>query len=233
MHRWLVILLTVPACLTSEAIDDLDTSTMISEARCDPWGCGTNSATVGDGIIFDELDWSGMSANSGGVKIVGAKAADGREVKLRVRRHELYAVALDGSREYHHGQLENLIVQMSHPSTKFELQITGIKENDLRFWRGLPEVVPAYEIHARLPGEIGFKDPICKNSILAEDPRWASVPHSALVFQWDHYDPVRKTVTETAPDTTWFNLACAGTAPAKLHLQRHTRAGSLDRKSVV
>src|SRR5262249_51460803 len=52
------------------------------------------------------------------------------------------------------------------------------------------------------------------------------VQHSALVFQWDRYDAVHKTVTETAPDDPWFNLACAATAPAKMHLMRHTRAGS-------
>lgn len=223
--RWLVILFTVPACLSSEPFDDPSTSSVTSEARCDPWGCGTNSATVGDGIVFDELDAAG-TPNRNGVRIVSAKAADGRAVSLRVKRHELYAVALDGSHVYQGVELANLILRMDHPDLRFELQISKVQMNTIAFWRGLPEPVPAYEIRARLPHETKFAHLICKNDILAEDPRWTAMPHSALVFEGDRYDPVRKRVSGSDFATTWFNLACAGTAPAKLHLQRYTLAGS-------
>ena len=44
----------------------------------------------------------------------------------------------------------------------------------------------------------------------------------------DRYDARTKTVRETGGDDTWFNIACAGTAIAKLHLLRHTWAADRD-----
>src|SRR5262249_31439197 len=55
---------------------------------------------------------------------------------------------------------------------------------------------------------------------------WAPVEHSAIAFAGDRYDPVQKIVTDTVRGTQWFNLACAGTATAKVHLVRHTNAGA-------
>jgi hypothetical protein len=48
----------------------------------------------------------------------------------------------------------------------------------------------------------------------------------ALVFQGDRYNAAAKTVFQTGPAVAgWFNVACAGTAVAKMHLLRHTEAG--------
>jgi hypothetical protein len=46
----------------------------------------------------------------------------------------------------------------------------------------------------------------------------------ALVFTGDRYDANKKTVTAGKSD--WFNVACAGSAIAKMHLLRHTTAGA-------
>jgi hypothetical protein len=48
--------------------------------------------------------------------------------------------------------------------------------------------------------------------------------HDALIFRGDRYDPVSAKIT-TGIDS-WINIACAGTAIAKMHLLRHTLAGS-------
>jgi len=48
----------------------------------------------------------------------------------------------------------------------------------------------------------------------------------ALVFQGDRYNAKAKTVFQTGKAVEgWFNIACAGTAVAKMHLLRHTQAG--------
>jgi hypothetical protein len=58
-------------------------------------------------------------------------------------------------------------------------------------------------------------------------PSWGSLAGvMALVFQGDRYDAKAKTVFQTGPAVEgWFNIACAGTAVAKMHLLRHTQAG--------
>jgi hypothetical protein len=48
--------------------------------------------------------------------------------------------------------------------------------------------------------------------------------HHALVFRGDRYHPKTTQVTESLEP--WINIACAGTAVAKLHLLRHTKAGT-------
>lgn len=214
---------TLGACAVTEAEDT--TVAAATGTRCDLWGCGANSASVGDGIIFDELDWTGREPNKSGTVITGAYDQYGTPVQLRVQRHELYAVALDGSREYHDNDLLNTIVKLKHPTASFELRIDGVDQQSLQFWSGVTEAVPSYLIHARITSDDGFKELICKHDVVGEDPRWASAPHNAIAFQWDRYDAPSKTVYAD-PSSTWFNLACAGTAVAKMHLQRHTEAGA-------
>ena len=211
------------ACVVAEAEDT--TAVALTGTRCDLWGCGANSASVGDGILFDELDWSGRELNKSGTVILGAYSQYGTPVQLRVERHELYAVALDGSREYHNSDLLGTIVKLKHPTATFELRIDGVDQQSLEFWSGVTEAVPSYLIRARTTSNDGFKELICKNNVVGEDPRWASAPNNAIAFQWDRYDAPSKTVYAD-PSSTWFNLACAGTTPAKLHLQRHTEAGA-------
>src|SRR5690349_22216279 len=37
---------------------------------CKPWDCGENNPTLGQNIVFHELDWTGTMANSAQVKYV-------------------------------------------------------------------------------------------------------------------------------------------------------------------
>src|SRR5690348_10578442 len=77
-----------------------DESQVTQGLRCDDWGCGTNSATVGDGLIFDEIDSSGAMPNAAGLKITGATAGDGTPVHVYVKRQELRARSLVDGHEY-------------------------------------------------------------------------------------------------------------------------------------
>lgn len=220
----LVPLLLLAAC----AVSPVQESQVTEDIRCPTWGCGTNSPTVGDGLMFDELDSTGVTPNRGGLVIVGAKAADGTPVWPYVSKDNLYTKAVDGSRSYQGYELVGTIIRLKHPTYGiYELLIDGYDKQTLSFWVGEYQTVPAYRFKARRLGESDkMWQYACKYDVLTSDPHWTGVEHHALVFQWDRYDPERKLVTETASDDPWFNIACAATAPAKMHLLRHTRAGS-------
>jgi hypothetical protein len=192
---------------------------------CQSWGCGTNSPTIGDGLLFDELDSSGAEPNRGGIFVVGAKLRDGTPVRVGVVEDMLVADA--GGVRYTGTQLEGTVIRLYHKEKGgYELLIDKVNLQSLRFWSGSPEIVPAYDIKARKVGELLFKDYACKNDVIVTDPHWSGIEHDAIVFQGDRYDPEHKLVWETPSTDPWFNVACAATTPAKLHLMRHTRAGS-------
>lgn len=193
---------------------------------CPEWGCGMNSPTLVDGVAFDELDPNGAQDRDG-IRILGATLL-GKPVKIHVDRHSLTAIALDGSgRVFTHGDLVGLIVNLQKAGQSYDLKVDGVDENSLRFWAGdRDEIVPFYRILVRPPAQDEFKNPVCRQDIAKQEPWWGPVEHSALAFAGDRYDPIQKTVADTQPGTEWFNLACAGTATAKIHLMRHTNAGA-------
>jgi len=73
-----------------------------------------------------------------------------------------------------------------------------------------------------------FVEHICNGKLSSDDDLWKTHHASAIVFEGDRYDADNKTVSElTDKEVGWFNLACAGTAPYKMHMLRHTKAGSI------
>jgi ADYC domain len=81
------------------------------------------------------------------------------------------------------------------------------------YWATPPEVVRTYTLTYTSEAQ-PEPQPLCTTSV-----------NEALLFAGDRYDAERKTVTATGGATAgWFNIACAGTALAKLHLTRHTEA---------
>lgn len=201
-------------------------SALVGGPTCPDWGCGANSPTLADGIAFDELDAAG-APDRHGIQIVGA-VHDGVPVMLQVDRHTLSAVATDGSGTmFAHGALVGTIVKLQKDGMSYDLKIDGIDENSLRFWAGdTTEIVPFYRILVRAPTEQDFKSPVCRQNIATQEKVWGPVEHSAIAFTGDRYDPVQKLVGDEDRGKTWFNLACAGSATAKLHLMRHTNAGA-------
>src|ERR1041384_2518099 len=77
--------------------------------------------------------------------------------------------------------------------------------------------------------------PICPSDVRHQPDWgnfWAPVEHSAVVFEGDRYDPQHKIVSDVTWTTPWFNLACAGSVPAKMLLMRRTNAASFGRDGV-
>ena len=221
------LLFALSACVVASP-DDVENEAQVDQALgCQTWGCGTNSPIVGDGLMFDELDSSGATPNRGGLKIAGAKLYDGTPVKVKAERHSLVAYSIFTGRRYVDAQLVGMIITLRHPTNgDYEILVEKFYPQNLWFWSGIAETVPAYEMKTRKVGGTYFKESVCKNDPLTTDPHWTGIEHATIVFQGDRYDPIAKKVWETSSTDPWFNIACAGTTPAKLHLMRHTRAGS-------
>jgi hypothetical protein len=198
-------------------------------SECQPWGCGGNSADLGDGIIFHELDPNG-APNSGGVRIEQVLAPDGRVATVRVVRDHLHVLA--GTTLFEGANLVGTKIMLARTvgtlTTRFELLVEQVPDanGEFQFWVGDPDPVPSYIFMYRKKGENTYAH-ICKGIGLEGDPMWGTgdAVRRALVFQGDRYD-VRSKVITSPSSGAWFNLACAGTATAKLHLLRHTQAGS-------
>jgi ADYC domain-containing protein len=227
MKHALILIALSAACVEPVEDSNVEDSDVAARVGCPTWGCGTNSPIVGDGLLFDELDPTGASANRGGIRVVKAKTWDGVAISLRVQRHSLIGYPLAGGWPYTGEQLNGTIIRLHHDiSGDYELLIEKVHLQSLTFWAGAAEAVPAYTIKTRKLGEVLFKEFACKVDPITADPHWSGIEHAAIMFQGDRYDPDRKTVYETSSADPVFNLACAATAPAKMHLMRHTRAGS-------
>src|SRR5215470_16111533 len=76
------------ACVPDTAVStSADTAT--SGSICPTWRCDTNAATIGDGIVFDELDLA-RGYNGGGVRIHAVWRGT-RSLWLGVNRDRLFA----------------------------------------------------------------------------------------------------------------------------------------------
>jgi hypothetical protein len=231
---------------------------------CPYWGCGTNSATVGDGIVFDELSTTLGQPDEAGIYIskVTLKHPFKNPGKLMVDRDHLSAEDADGT-IVQGDDLAGTVITVKHLDGRtYDLRIskvtdpckiTGSHNDCLRFWSSPNELtdlptntVPYYTFHVKKtkqrdsqpgngpndgPLDNDFNKSLCKTPQpvlmrLIRAGQWIeNAKESAVVFTGDHYDSVTKQVQHGTEG--WFNLGCADTVPAKLHLLRHTKAGSI------
>lgn len=90
------------------------------------------------------------------------------------------------------------------------------------YWAGPTEPVPTYTL--------------TYTSATHSDPQPLCTANSndAIIFAGDRYDAEHKTVTATGDAAAgWFNIACSGTALAKLHLTRHTEASQIVKTTAI
>ena len=82
-----------------------------------------------------------------------------------------------------------------------------------KYWAGSSALVPTYSLTYTTSVQ-QVPQPLCTTGV-----------NEAILFAGDRYDAARKTVTAIGAATRgWVNVACAGTALAKLFLVRHTDA---------
>ena len=172
------------------------------------------------GRAFHELNLRGLP-NAAGFSLVGARRGGdsysldvvGSSVVAHPRAPQ--APALTGS------DLARVKLELRDATGgRFAIQIAGVDETT--YWAGPAETLPTYRLtftSATHP----VPQPVC-----------TAGENEAFLFAGDRYDADRKTVTATGPATAgWFNIACAGTALAKLHLTRHTEASQVVKTTVV
>jgi hypothetical protein len=188
---------------------------------CPEWGCGTNTAWAGAKIWFHELDASGQAANSAGLKVVGLSVSNA-PAQLDVQGDVLIAKQNGQPVNYSEAMLELKRVENNVDKEHYFLRIKPM--NATSFWVDPAGVqVPTYKIDYSVNTNSGPWDSLCKGTSEVN-----SMSSKALIFRGDRYNASAKTVSNTGANDTWFNVACAGGAPAKMHLLRHTFAGNAD-----
>jgi hypothetical protein len=190
------------------------------------WGCNSNTARSSDGRIFHDLDLgplgTGGAANSGGFRITGVLRPDGSPMALEVDPADLDAlVGRAGHTVLKNDQLVGTRIQLTDEHEDYDLRLDEVDR--IEFWVGRGAVT-TYRFTIRTAAEDdSARVPLCK-AASGELLGWNGQMHHAVVFRGDRVEVRSKDLTVGID--TWINVACAGSAVAKIHLLRHTTAGS-------
>lgn len=209
------------ACAVDSTVDPSPDLEPIARP-CSAFGCWENTATGPDGEVFDELDSTRKQANAHGVRIETFTLSGGRPAKVFVERDRLVATELNTGIRREGDELDDAIMVLSKDGLPafealFQVDTTGVQ-----FWGGdTTDSAWVYDIRVRRLLDTGPGKPACR--LPAYQPDWFGAPHAAVVFEGDRYDDPQHTVSDSV-GSPWFNIACAGGYPAKLHLLRHTWA---------
>lgn len=148
--------------------------------------------------------------------------------------HELTNIAVQGS------QLASGVLLFDHPADsatglpagQVKVTIKNVTEAGQLFWVAPYTPVETYELVYEGAGAPP-RTPLCKRPPEGkndEDGRPVFNKFESIMFTGDRYDSDTKTVLAPTPALAprvfkdWINIACAGSVPAKLHLNRHTAA---------
>jgi hypothetical protein len=205
-------------------------------ARCSAAWCPGNAASAGDGLLFDEFHL-GNANNYAGVRMTGASDPSNAPIEIDVRYgHELIG-RYPGGGVLTNGSLVGTVIHFAYDEDdgtigRFHVRIAGVDGNHVRFLSGdTTQLVPVYDLRVYREGTKDDDEHfVCGDAV---DATWsAQVPHHAIIFRGDRYDPQYKTVIEsdTVPISMptsypWAFIACGGSGASKLHLYRHTHAG--------
>jgi hypothetical protein len=181
---------------------------------------GSAARTASTDRAFHELNLSGLP-NAAGVSLVGVRRGDEQFIldvtgsMVVARPNAAGAAALTGA-----GLLGTELELRDRTGAWFFLRFAA--SGTTTYWAAPPASVPTYTLtytSATRP----VSQPLCTAGV-----------NEAVLFAGDRYDADRKTVTATGSATAgWFNIACAGTALAKLHLTRHTEASQIVRTTAI
>ena len=226
---------TLGACVESTELggDELEGKVIGGDDGCPAWGCTGNSPTMGP-FDFHELDLGG-SDNKEGVAIAGAELQNGTAVRVAFRDGTRLVAEDNQGNRYQGSQLDGLVFKLRTPTGIYLMTINHVTpqaQSNTKMWIGAPDRVETYEIiyaDALTPTRT---QPVCHNPpghemAPAGGNAWPNA-FEAILFTGDRYDAYGKTVIAStyADAGEWFNLACAGSAMAKLHLSRYTTAGA-------
>ncbi len=250
MMRSMMVLVAVAGGCVAEVGDEA-TSSVEQGLKCPDFGCGENSPLLGP-FNIRELDKTG-SPNAEGVSVAGfVKGGTTYHLDVVNGRLRAWKLTFVGGWVFNtvleHQQLVGGSLRLTYPENgdlhagTVDVRVETVDEMSLKFWQGPADPVETYELTYSLPElTFGSPTPVCKNP-LAIRPGLASTTKpaldgekhvwpdrfSAIFFTGDLYKTDYTVRIPTGPDAVnVFNIACAGSAPAKLHLNRHTSASAV------
>jgi hypothetical protein len=220
MRRDLIVFAALAAC--ADPAPDLGEAAV----GCPDWGCGSNAASMGERIYFHELEATGAFANSARVRVTGFRGVDGTPLSLFVDGDDLTGRSAGGS-VWAGVDLVGATIRMERDARLYEVRIGAV--GWIPFWvaPGLtPVTTYTFEYRPLVDPPVDYSA-LCTGLPGSLDPEWTGVEvTTALVFRGDWYDAATKSVHVGPRRGHWFNVACAGSAVAKMHLLRHTQAAS-------
>jgi hypothetical protein len=214
--------LLVAACAV-EAAPAVATDPVSKFDDCPWWGCGGNTPVI-DLWGFHDLDLDG-APNQAGIRLLAMVKNQARYLPEFDGARLLARPARGSGPPLEHAALEGAAFVLETPGGIVYLQIRHVS-NLTPYWVGEPDLNETYEL--TYGADLASDRPVCANPPNPESPdeEWPAATE-ALLFAGDRYDAQTKRVTAIdAAAGRWFNIACAGSALAKLHLTRHTTAGS-------
>jgi hypothetical protein len=223
-------LFALSACV--EAPEDmLGTEAQAAIACPKLWGCGENSPVMGP-FNFHELALDGQP-NDADVRLIDLRLGVTSYQPRIVNGSQLVGYDPATNTTISGAQLTGAYFRLWSPEGLFKITIKKVTPQALSFttfWIGPQTKIETYELTTN---KVNSTDPVplCDNPPerdSGEGPGrlWAR-PFEAMFFTGDRYDAESKTLIADNPRAAypWFNIACAGSAIAKLHLTRHTYYG--------
>jgi hypothetical protein len=189
--------------------------------------CGNNAAKVSDGVVFDELNVDKRRRGDGPAIKEVIQISTKAQARLLVKGDTLFAIV--GDKTLAGDDLKDILIVLTLENGR-EFQLTLVSYNkDMHYWAAPAGSTPAYDFFVNEVSKDGPKSGarerhLCDGQFVDDtgDLQRGDV-HTAMVFEGDHYDDKHVVRRQKAG---WFNLACFGTAAAKMHLLRYTRAGA-------
>lgn len=229
-HLVLVALLLIASCTEPE----LESPTVESEIDDDPaddpgcpgWKCSGNSPIMGPWGPFTDFRQDGQFANSAGLRVDGLWK-DGVRYEPRVVGARLTAKLGDELLEGDELEQSYLRIATPLPLVAYKLWIERVNQT-VTYWHGPPTTLETYELTYSVAAV--SRTPLCNNppSSSSGDGQLWTAPLEAILFTGDRYGIDKKIFASTyAESAGWFTIGCAGSAIAKLVLNRFATVGSI------
>ncbi|MEO7731669.1 MAG: ADYC domain-containing protein [Kofleriaceae bacterium] len=204
-------------------------SANVGTGECSTTHCGTNGIWLGEGVEFRELYEQFGQENSAGLAIVGFHDASQRPLVLQVRGDTLIGILDDKTSLTTDAQLRDAVIELAYARTPgsvaYHLKIDSVQPT--RFWTtcaGCEEqTFSRYHFSARRADGDQCPLQVCAPGLDKDDPD--GFQGAAVIFRGDSYGD-HHTVASSTDTSAAFNIACMGTAIAKLELFRHTEPSS-------
>jgi hypothetical protein len=218
--------LLVGACVSGDAppdlsaIGDLDLTPIAPAGDqwndCSTWDCNKNHPELTK-FPLPELNEDGLPSEEG-FRIVSFVSASNTAYKFDVTRGEIRGLDAQGKPALTGPNVRNSVITVTNDVNTWYIQIADYNR-ELPYWVGSGGV-PAYHLVYMPKGGVGSQwANVCKEPpVPASDPLWpGGFETFAILIDDERYDRDQITVEpDDAAADGWFNIACAGTALAKM-----------------